>query len=492
MEASGYESTTTDFLKAAAHGDRRALELMFKNDIPLDSTNADGWSALHLASQGGHEDAVTFLLEAGISINTPSDKGVIPLMLAAQQGEASMVRFLLQQGASPNLKDQINRSALILAIDGNHPRCVEELAPYSRDQLDTALLYASAQGKHHIIDALTSFGASVHCRHDGGMSPLMLAAQNGHTTTVHTLLGSGSNRYAIDEHGWTAAQIAAAANHITIANLLNQEPDDKELVINEPTDTESVEWINSTSHLSTPAPKDPDPQAKLTDSNSSDNQGEMPWNRPGEPEGSGALGLLDPKNLDQPKSNSASSSVGKPQHIPFIAGQTLSSNASTPEQLSTDLHMRGYQQKPLPLIVEKVTPQAAEVRMLYGSQQRVKVPPGGIIPNTPFKVIRIQPKFNHSKMTDGKPADISVVEIKDTRTGQRRELTSQLPANASEPIAVIEDQSGTNGVKTYAARTGQSFQSANGDTYTVTDIRPNQIILTHLKSGQVTTLPLGQ
>ena len=135
LEASGYASTPSDFLKAATQGDRRALELILKNDIPLNSVDADGWSALHLASQGGHEAAVSFLLEAGISINTASSQGITPLMLTAQQGQADMVRFLLQQGATPNLKDQMNRSALILAIDGNHPRSVEELAPYSRDQL---------------------------------------------------------------------------------------------------------------------------------------------------------------------------------------------------------------------------------------------------------------------------------------------------------------------------------------------------------------------
>jgi len=321
LEASGYASTPSDFLKAATQGDRRALELILKNDIPLNSVDADGWSALHLASRGGHEAAVSFLLEAGISINTASSQGITPLMLTAQQGQADMVRFLLQQGATPNLKDQMNRSALILAIDGNHPRSVEELAPYSRDQLDTALLYASAQGKHHVIDALTSFGASVHCRHDGGMSPLMLASQNGHTTTVHTLLGSGANRYAIDEHGWTAAQIAAAANHIAIANLLNREPDDNELVINEPTDAEGITWIDSSRHLSAPDSSDPKPPTNLVDS---DNQGEMPWNRPTGPEGAGALGLLEHKSLDRPKSSPASSSVGSSNHIPFHRSYQIS------------------------------------------------------------------------------------------------------------------------------------------------------------------------
>ena len=185
---------------------------------------------------------LNFLLNAGVNINAQDGDGATPLMLATQHGHVSMIRFLLKQGAMVEVKDTSNRTALILAVAADSPGCVEELAPYSRDDLDTALLYAGSEGKYHVIDALTSYGASVYTRHDGGMTPLMLAAKNGHTTTVYALLESGANRYAINDRGWTAAQVATAANQQSIAELLNRDPSVAELSIDSPSDDEGVVW----------------------------------------------------------------------------------------------------------------------------------------------------------------------------------------------------------------------------------------------------------
>jgi len=450
LESSGYEATPSDFLRAASLGDTKALKILIKQDVDPKTVDSQGRTALHLAAQAGHQKAVTTLLEAGIGIDVTDPEGTTPLMLAATQGRPAMIRFLIKQGAQPAPKDHLNRNALIYAIDANQPASVEELAPFLRSELDTALLYAAAQGKYHVIGALTSFGASVYTRHDGGMTPLMLAAENGHTTTVHALLDSGSNRFAINEHGWTAAQVAAAANHESIAELLNQTPKTEELAINEPADDEGVMWEK------TPATTTP----------------QIVKNTPTTPS-------------PQPASHSRSTK----QHIPFIAHQTITSQGSTPAQVAQELHMRDYHQKNLPIIVEKVTPQAAQVRMLYGSQKQTSVRQGETIPETSFKIVGIHRKFHDSKLTEGKPADISIVEIEDTRTGKRRQLTTQIPAMAAAPWAVLENSSGT---QTYAAQAGQTFQTTNGDTYTITDVRPSQVILTHQKSGQVITLPLGR
>ncbi len=242
LETSGYQATPVDFLRAAENGDVRVLELFAKQGMDLSTKDDYGWTALHIAARAKRQESVAFLLDAGLDIETPGLDGVTPMMLAAREGNSSMVRYLLKQGAKAELKDDKNRSALILAIDGGHTACVEEIAPYSRNQLDTGLLYAAAQGKHQVIETLTSFGASVYVRHEGGMTPLMLAAEKGYTKTVDVLLENGANRYAVNEHGWTAAQVASASNQEAIANLLNQTPDSSELAINEAPEEDGVEW----------------------------------------------------------------------------------------------------------------------------------------------------------------------------------------------------------------------------------------------------------
>lgn len=479
LETSGYQTTPADFLRASENGDIRALELFVKQGMDLNTKDDNGWTALHLAARGKRQESVAFLLEAGMDIETPGLDGVTPMMLASREGHHTMVRYLLKQGSKAELKDNKNRSALILAVEGGHTACVEEIAPYSRNQLDTALLYAASQGKHQVIEALTSFGASVYVRHEGGMTPLMLAAEKGHLDTVKSLLENGANRYAVNEHGWTAAQVAEAANQTSIAKLLNQNPDAAELAINEPTLEEGVEWTEPIIAAADMPQIDSDAiPAKTPDENPT----EIPT---GEPDTSSASNTATPATPAKTPSK---------KHLPFIAGKTIASKGATPDDVAKDLAMLDYKEKPLPLMVEKTTPRAAggseaQVRMLYGDQKKVTVKEGDTIPATQFKVISIRRMLNHSKVTDGQPTDVSVVEIEDTTTGKRRKMTARIPASASDPWAVLRSKSSG---RAYAARTGQRFRTADGQSYTVSDVRPNQIILTHDETGETTTIPLGR
>lgn len=447
LEKSGYEVTPEDFLRAAESGDVSALKLFAEQEMDLNTKDSNGWSALHIAARAGKQESMAFLLENGVKIDSPGLDNVTPLMLAAREGQHTMVRYLLRQGAKAELKDTKKRNALILAVDGNHPSCIEEIAPYSRGSLDTALLYAAAQGKHKVIDTLTSYGASIYARHTGGMTPLMIAAQKGHTETVQALLDNGANRYAVNEHGWTAAQVAAANSREKIAQTLDQEPMEEELTITESEEADEVAWT-------VPTPSEEEKQ--------------NPEFKPSTQEGD--------------------------KTIPFVSNQELNASGEEPEQVADRIVMIDYQEKPLPLMVEKTQPSAsggseAQVRMLYGKQKKVVVKEGDTIPNTRFKVVSIRRMLNHSKITDGKPTDVSVVEIEDTTTGKRRKMTARIPATASEPWAVLLNLTGTG--KYYAARAGQTF-TVNGETrYTVTDVRPTQIILTS-ENGETVTIPMGR
>jgi len=515
LETSGYQITPEDFLRAAENGDVKALELFVKNDMDLGTKDANGWTALHLAARANRQESIAFLLESGMNVDTTGLDGVTPVMLAAREGNASMVRYLIKQGAKPELKDDKNRSALILAVEGNHKTCVEELAPYLRSQLDTALLYAASKGKHRVIDSLTSYGASVYVRHSGGMTPLMLAAQHGHDKTIKALLDSGSNRYAVNEHGWTAAQVAGAAGKDDIAAVLSGAPTEADLAITEPTDEEGVEWVDpetietdtgaepvdSTAVAADTTTEGPDTTVASNTPKPIDqaDEGDMPWNRPTGPEEGGPLDKLLPKRVPGQATATPDDVAIKPapvrKHLPFIAGKKIATKGQTSTAVAKDLVMLDYQQKPLPLIVEKTSAAGsgggskAQVRQLYGKQKKVEVAEGEMIPDTRFKIVSIRRMLNHSKVTDGQPADVSVVEIEDTKTGKRRKMTAKIPATASEPWAVLRSRSSG---ETYAVRAGQKFTSADGQHFTVTDVRPNQLVITANDSGEVSTIPLGK
>ena len=478
LETSGYQSTPTDFLRAAENGDIHVLELFVKQEIDLNTQDENGWTALHLAARAKKQESVAFLLDAGMQIDTLGLDGVTPLMLAAREGNTTMVRYLLRQGAKGEVKDEKNRTALILAVEGGHKSCVEELAPFSRAQLDTALLYAASKGKHQVIDTLTSFGASVYVRHDGGMTPLMLAAHHGYTDTVKSLLDSGANRYAVNEHGWTAAQVAAAAGREKLAGFLNQAPEDVELSITEPEDVESVEWE---------VPADVIATHDLVEKIPTGVASAQVTNIPSE--------NMSPENRPVDSESTQSGVLKATKRLPFVTGKTIASKGGTPAAVVQDITMVDYQEKPLPLMVEKTGSNVsegkskAELRMLFGKHTTVEVNEGAMIPDTQFKVVGIRRMLNHSKITDGEPTDVSVVEIEDIRTGKRRKMTASIPATASEPWAVMRAQ--TSG-EYYAVRSGQSFATTDGQNFTVTDVRPNQLVITHHGSGEVSTIPMGR
>jgi len=257
------------------------------------------------------------------------------------------------------------------------------------------------------------------------------------------------------------------------------------MAITEPEDAEGVVWELPVEVASTDAEGDPEgePSSDIaaTDTPKDPENGDLPWNRPTGPEGEGPLGKLMPsKNR---------------KILPFVAGKTIASKGDTPAAVTKDLAMVDYKEKPLPLMVEKTSPASstggskAEVRMLYGKQKKVEVREGEVIPNTRFKIVSIRRMLNHSKITDGQPTDVSIVEIEDTVTGKRRKMTARIPATASEPWAVMR----SNGSgKYYAVRAGQSFTTTDGQHFTITDVRPTQLVITHNGTGEVSTIPLGR
>ena len=71
----------------------------------------DGWTPLHYAASGGHNDIVEKLLAAGADIDALSPNGSTALMLAARRGSLTPYQTLLKAGADPRLVNESNLSA---------------------------------------------------------------------------------------------------------------------------------------------------------------------------------------------------------------------------------------------------------------------------------------------------------------------------------------------------------------------------------------------
>ncbi len=502
LKESGYDLTPEAWFRAAESDDTTALSRLLKGGIELDTRNEAGDSALHAAAAAGMQKSAGFLLDRGMAVDLPGGKDRTPLMSAVIDGRPAMVRYLLKQGADPLKKDADGFKPLMIAVREGRADMVAELAAYDREDLDNALLAAALLDQPKVIDELTNYGASLYTRMDDGRTALMLAAENGHTETVDLLLEIGANRFSMDEQGRIAADLAREAGYEDLALALAAEPEAEEFGIEEPEEAGLEMLAGLERHAGEgesspgevpwkapsaigPLPRTDSPSLSAGEAPSSDREdgvaGSQPWNRP-------VPGASSPAAEVSPVLLEGAIIAKTANHRPRESGEAAhagpaETTPSAPKEI--DLVMRSFRQKELPLRVETVSPGRATVRIAGGPPREVAV--GAAIPGSALKVVRVDRRMRETKENEGRPVEVSVLEIEDTSTGRRRELVAGIPATAHDPVALVEDA--TTG-RRYIARAGQKFRDADGAEYSVVDVRPNQMVIEKTGSDEVWTIPL--
>jgi len=473
LKERGYDLTPEAYFRAAESDDVAIMAKLVESGIAADTRNSAGDTALHAAAAAGMKKSADFLLDHKVPVDVTGADGRTPLMAAVLTGSRPMVRYLLSQKADPLKKDAKGYKPLMLAVSEGRAEMVAELAPYDRENLDAALLVAALEGRAGVIDALTSYGASVYARMDDGRTPLMLAAEHGNVEAVEMLLEIGANRFSMDDQGKIAADMAREAGHEELALRLAEQPKGEEFGIEEPADL-GAEMLA---------------QMAAADSavGMADGDGGTP------------AGAADPDPARPEVSGSPQSSAafhGPPRgKAPALAGVILKSapkvpaaapagESSAPPPPAGPLVMRAYRQKELPLRVESVQGEVATLRLAGGAVEEVSQ--GAVIPGSRLKVLRVQRRMQQIKDSSGGPVEVSVVDLEDPATGRSRELVSGLAATAHDPVALVQDAGGGY----YIARAGQRFRSAEGEEFSVIDVRPNQMVIENRTKGDVITVPL--
>jgi ankyrin repeat protein len=208
---------------AALKRDKEMLKLLVKIGANLDMETTDGYSALHsaISSSGTWRiwhvagtplvpadpfdktarskeflEIAKYLLDEGASLEKPSTKNAFPIHAAVRTGHVEMVKLLLDYGASIETLDKDGRSALGCAA-------LEGCSEYSDWREKVNLL----------VDRGAKFEAA------NMVSPLYLAAIEGHVEMVHLLLAKGATVDA-ESHGWSPLVAAASRGHLDAAKVL--------------------------------------------------------------------------------------------------------------------------------------------------------------------------------------------------------------------------------------------------------------------------------
>ena len=143
------------------------------------------------------------------------------LILALRQGSVRVIDILLAQPSiALELKAPNGNTALMMASFKHNVAAVKALlakgAIVNRPGW-TALHFAAASGDDEIIKILIDHFAYIDAEAPANFTPLMIAAREGHESTVGLLLEEGADASIQSSESLTAAQIAQRADKPRIA-----------------------------------------------------------------------------------------------------------------------------------------------------------------------------------------------------------------------------------------------------------------------------------
>ena len=156
------------------------------------------------------------LLEAGADANGANEDGQTALMLAARTGNVAVAKLLVQRGADVNKRESFReQSAVMWAAAENHPEMVAFLVAkgadlsvraHSNDWATritseprvqyrpagrlTPLLYAARAGCLDCVKTMLDAGADPDRPNPDGMTPMIMALDNGYPAVARHLLDS--------------------------------------------------------------------------------------------------------------------------------------------------------------------------------------------------------------------------------------------------------------------------------------------------------------
>jgi ankyrin repeat protein len=225
---------TTPLHWAAYRVDRELAAALLNKGAHARVVNRYGASPLAEAVRVADPDLVGMLLKAGADPNAANEDGQTPLMLAARTGNVAVAQLLVQKGADVNRREHFrDQSAVMWAAGESHADMVAFLVSKGADlsvrarstdwtsQITneprvqyrptgglTPLLYAARAGCLGCVKAMLDAGADRDRPNPDGMTPMIMALDNGYPAVARYLLERGANPHTWDWWGRTALYVA--------------------------------------------------------------------------------------------------------------------------------------------------------------------------------------------------------------------------------------------------------------------------------------------
>jgi ankyrin repeat protein len=105
----------TPLMYAAGYDYVEVVQVLLEGGANVDRTEADGFTALHVAALNGNLDVCRLLLDWGAKVDTVNILEETPLHLAVEEGYLSVVKLLVERGADVRLRNVMNTTASEMA-----------------------------------------------------------------------------------------------------------------------------------------------------------------------------------------------------------------------------------------------------------------------------------------------------------------------------------------------------------------------------------------
>lgn len=484
IKQAGKSFTKDDFVRAAADGDTGLVEAFLRGGMDRNSQDARGISPLMAGAVAGKPEVVKLLLDENANPNLQDKSGNTALILATENNRAAAVRALIEGNADVRIRNKENVTALLKAANSKFDDVAAVLLDTSKDQLakdgqlDKALCVAALLDDGKLLGMLLDKGAKPNAKIENGQTALMFAAMFGKQDIVEALLSRGADPRLVDKSGANASVLALQKGHPELGKFIESRTPggNTPLVaaVSAPTAAPAADANGApgASQAGSTPPLSPGDAASVAR--------EREWLKENG---------VEPTALLKKDTGQDDDGDGFTNDEELAAGTDPNDPKSHPA-LYTKLRLRRVEGERFPIGFDDLNAKTERASLTLhngGGETHAEVAPGEKVPGTAYKVVKVRARHGYVKDT-GTPEDRSELTLVNTDSNRRVVLVRGMETNSPDSTALLVFA--LDGTR-IPVKVGQEFslpKDPQGTRLQVIDIRPTQVVLKIVGSGQTVTV----